>query len=352
VTIPAQADNQPPALSAIPGQTVVRGDSFDPIPLDQHVSDPDDPDSLLVWSFSGNDELTVTIGADRIARVSSPGPSWVGTDTVRFIVTDPDGAADSTDVVFTVLDLARPPRLSQIPGQLIAEGGSFDPIALDDYVADDDDPDSLLTWEYRGAVHLSVAISSDRSAAITVTGFNWTGSETITFVVTDPSGLGDSVDVEFTVAAVSDTPSVADIPGETIDEGGAFTAIPLDNYVLDGDNADSEMVWTATGQSELTVDIDTDRSATIRAPDADWNGSETITFCVEDPDGLGRCDSAVFTVTPVNDAPVASNDSYTTGEGAVLAVTAGNGVLQNDTDIEQDPLTAELVTNTDAAKAP
>ena len=48
------------------------------------------------------------------------------------------------------------------------------------------------------------------------------------------------------------------------------------------------------------------------------------------------------TVTPVNDAPVAANDSYSTNEGTALTVAAA-GVLANDTDVDGDALNSILV---------
>jgi len=44
---------------------------------------------------------------------------------------------------------------------------------------------------------------------------------------------------------------------------------------------------------------------------------------------------------PVNSPPIASNDSYTSDEGIPLNVLA-LGVLENDNDVEGDPLTAIL----------
>ena len=49
-------------------------------------------------------------------------------------------------------------------------------------------------------------------------------------------------------------------------------------------------------------------------------------------------------VSPVNDAPVAAADSYTTDEDTTLVVAAP-GVLANDTDPDDDPLTAVLDEN-------
>src|SRR5439155_11446199 len=49
-----------------------------------------------------------------------------------------------------------------------------------------------------------------------------------------------------------------------------------------------------------------------------------------------------ITITPVNDAPVAANDTYTTPEDTTLTASAP-GVLANDSDVDGDPLSAVLV---------
>src|SRR5205807_2679353 len=52
--------------------------------------------------------------------------------------------------------------------------------------------------------------------------------------------------------------------------------------------------------------------------------------------------TVTLTVNPVNDAPVAANDTYSLDEDTTLPV-AGPGVLTNDTDVDGDRLTAVLV---------
>ena len=57
-----------------------------------------------------------------------------------------------------------------------------------------------------------------------------------------------------------------------------------------------------------------------------------------------------FSVSPEaqpapNEAPVAENDSYNVNEGSPLDVNAAEGVLSNDTDADEDTLTAALVDN-------
>lgn len=48
-------------------------------------------------------------------------------------------------------------------------------------------------------------------------------------------------------------------------------------------------------------------------------------------------------ITASNDAPVANDDFYNSAEGGTLTVTSVNGVLDNDTDPENDTLTATVV---------
>src|SRR5262249_11225689 len=77
------------------------------------------------------------------------------------------------------------------------------------------------------------------------------------------------------------------------------------------------------------------------APAANYNGADSFTFKAND----GQVDSNVatvsITVTAVNDAPAAVNDSYTTSEGTPLTIAAPGG-LANDTDAASTILTAEL----------
>lgn len=91
-------------------------------------------------------------------------------------------------------------------------------------------------------------------------------------------------------------PVVSDIPNQVIVSGGRFAAIPLDNYVSDADNVDSEMTWTWSGNSALTVSYDSvRRRARVRAPRT-FTGAEKITFTATDPDGFSDSDAAIFTV--------------------------------------------------------
>jgi hypothetical protein len=72
----------------------------------------------------------------------------------------------------------------------------------------------------------------------------------------------------------------------------------------------------------------------IYTPDADFNGADTFSYTISD--GRGGTDTATVTVsvTPVNDAPDAADDSASTMEDTAVSID----VLANDTDIDGDTL--------------
>jgi hypothetical protein len=108
--------DQPPVVSDIPDQTIAPGGKFSPIRADNYVIDPDNADSSITWSWSGNSNLTVIwIPNGRRIRVRGP-RNWTGSETITFTATDPDGLSDSDPATFTVTSKDNSP-LSLLPGQ-------------------------------------------------------------------------------------------------------------------------------------------------------------------------------------------------------------------------------------------
>src|SRR5581483_8751580 len=77
-------------------------------------------------------------------------------------------------------------------------------------------------------------------------------------------------------------------------------------------------------------------------PAPNYNGSDSFTYKASDGQAGSNVAAVSLTVNPVNDPPVAANDSYTLNEDTPLTVAAP-GVLGNDSDVDNDPLTAVLV---------
>jgi hypothetical protein len=76
---------------------------------------------------------------------------------------------------------------------------------------------------------------------------------------------------------------------------GSALNILLDPLVNDPDDADNQLVWSVSGQSQLLATI-VNRVATISAP-LTWSGQEVLTFRVQDPDGF--YDRVIVTINAV-----------------------------------------------------
>jgi subtilisin family serine protease len=259
--------NAVPVVKGIPNQTIDEGGSFTLIQLNNYVTDGNHTDAEMTWSSSGNNALIVTIDNNKnTATVQTPNNDWSGAETIRFTATDPGAASGSQDVVFTVNNINDAPVVADIPDQTVDEGNTFTTFDLDNYVSDVDNSDGEMSWSYSGNSELTVSIDNFNVVTVAIPNNEWAGSETITFKATDPGQLFDSDPAVFTVTAINDAPVVSDIPNQTIDEGATFTTITLDNYVGDPDNVDSEISWTYSGNSALSVAIDANRIATITIP--------------------------------------------------------------------------------------
>jgi hypothetical protein len=95
--------NDPPVVSDIPDQTILRGESFYSIILDDYVTDPDDLDEEMIWTHWGEVDLLVDI-TDRVATITVPHSGWTGSETIWFKACDPGELCDSNEATFTVTE--------------------------------------------------------------------------------------------------------------------------------------------------------------------------------------------------------------------------------------------------------
>ncbi|HWR27207.1 MAG TPA: PKD domain-containing protein, partial [Candidatus Thermoplasmatota archaeon] len=93
--------NDAPVVTDIPSQTIAEGSTFATITLDNYVSDVDNLDSEMTWTYSGNVELTVSI-VNRVATIIIPNEDWYGSETITFRATDPGALWDDDAALFTV----------------------------------------------------------------------------------------------------------------------------------------------------------------------------------------------------------------------------------------------------------
>ena len=297
------AENEPPQVSGIPGESILEGGTFSKFNLDNFVTDDLDHPSQLRWKVSGNKNLKVTIGADHTVEIATPNVLWYGSEDLTFTATDSRGATASETVNFNVESVNNPPVVSQIPGQVVSEGKLFAKIRLDDYVNDPDHKKDQITWDTevrptgapQGDGDLSVTIDANRVATIVIPDAHWYGSATIKFIANDPDYGSDNKTAAFTVSAVNDPPVFSKkIPDQIIDEKNQFDMISLSDYVTDPDDDPMKLKWTVTGNKDLKIEIDNYGSAITTTPNENWNGQERVTFTVTDAAGASIKQDVLF----------------------------------------------------------
>ncbi|MEC9093259.1 MAG: S8 family serine peptidase [Planctomycetota bacterium] len=97
-----------------------------------------------------------------------------------------------------------------------------------------------------------------------------------------------------------------------------------------------------SGPTSGTINFNTDGSFTY-VPDENYYGTDVFQYRASD--GLKDSDVATVTLTveSVNDAPVGTDDTYSTDRNQRLTVSAAEGVLVNDEDVDNDALVATLI---------
>jgi hypothetical protein len=160
---------------------------------------------------------------------------------------------------------------------------------------------------------------------------NFNGSATISYSISDGNGGVASATVTVTVTAVNDAPVALNDSATTPEDTAKIITVLGNDSDLDGDTL--SVIGATVPASEGTVSVNPDGTL-LFTPALNYNGPATISYTISDGNG-GAASAQVFvTVTPVNDPPVAVNDSASTNEDTAVDID----VLVNDSDLDGDPL--------------
>jgi hypothetical protein len=95
--------NSPPTVAGISDQSIAYGGAFTNINLDDAVTDADNSDAQMTWTYAGNTNITIdTVSTTPFVISLVAAGGWSGSNNVTFTATDPDGAYGNDLAVFTV----------------------------------------------------------------------------------------------------------------------------------------------------------------------------------------------------------------------------------------------------------
>jgi VCBS repeat-containing protein len=323
------------------------------LPLNFDIVQNSDPTLVTVQKIS-RDRFTLTFA-----------PNANGSAVLLFQATD-SGGATATFAITVNVDPVPDPPTANADSYTTAEDVTLFKPAEEGVLANDTDPDvgpltaQLIETTTFGALDLNPDGSFTYTPAL-----NFSGTDTFRYRVADNTTptplLSNTVTVTITVTAVNDAPEAENDP-----QTGAYPAVedqtlnvPAATGVLANDSDVENSPLTAvlkTQGSKGTVTLNPNGSFSY-VPNPNAFGFDTFTYAAFD----GSVESAPATVTidlaPVDDVPVANNDSYSTPEDETLSIPAP-GILANDQEFDlqaltltklTDPLHGDLTLNADGS---
>ncbi|HLN64146.1 MAG TPA: tandem-95 repeat protein, partial [Symbiobacteriaceae bacterium] len=300
------------------------------------------PLAVVVASVSTPTSGSVTVNADG-SFTYTPVLNYNGSVTFTYQVTDGSLQSAAATVTVNVTPVNDAP-VANNDGPYTTQEDTALTVPAPGVLANDTDVDGnpLTASVVTPPAHGSVVVNPDGSFTYTPT-LNYNGPDSFTYRAYDGTAYSGNATVTLNVTPVNDAPTAVNDAYSTAEDTPLTIAAPglLSNDTDVEGSALTVVVATVTAPTSGSVTVNANGSFTY-TPALNFNGTATFTYKVTDGALQSNAATVTITVTPVNDAPVANNDSYTTAEDTPLNVAAP-GVLSNDTDVDGPAMTAVLV---------
>lgn len=296
-------------------------------------------DVLTATVSTGPSHGLLTLNSDG-AFSYTPDLNFNGTDS--FTYTANDGTLDSNVATVTIEVLA----VNDVP---VGSGDAYSTnedvslnVSAPGVLGNDTDADSdpLTASLVTGPANGVLIFHTDGSFLYTPNR-DYYGSDQFSYTAGDGLSSSSTTVVSLYVAPVNDEPIAANNAYST-NEGVALNVSAPGLLGNDSDpDGDLLLARLVSGPANGSLMLNSDGPLTY-TPNPGFNGPDSFTYSASD----GALDSIPATVTidvlPINHAPIATFDSYSTSEDVALTIAAP-GVLGNDSDPDGDAVTANLV---------
>ncbi|MFQ6039753.1 MAG: Ig-like domain-containing protein [Candidatus Poribacteria bacterium] len=261
--------------------------------LDDYVFDPDNNPDELIWSFSGNHNIEVSIdNATREVTFRSDG--WTGAEKITFTATDPDLQSGGDTLTVRLISAENGLVVLDIPDVSFSEWDAPPTLDLNEYVLDLDGSPDEITWTYKGNDKVFISIDPNNIATFSA---DEIAEELITFTATDADVNRASDQMTVTYIA-NQPPGITPLPEQVLQGGTPSKIFNLDDFVSDDNTPKDEIKWSASGYDEthLIIVIEVSRNVLV-IPAQDWYGTEIATFTAEDAQGNSASGECLIKVT-------------------------------------------------------
>jgi VCBS repeat-containing protein len=261
-----------------------------------------------------------------------PSEDYLGLDSFQYQLIDGNGGTAIGTVIINIGGINNPPVANNDSystpqnTSLVVDGDNLPSVLAND-TDPDGDPLQLHASLISNVSHGSLSISLDGLFTY-IPDNNFVGIDSFVYAIEDGRGGNAQATVSIDVTAGNVAPVAVD-DAVTLDEDSSVLINVLANDT-DADGDPLEIInWQAShGSVSLTDNL------LLYQPNANFHGSDIIDYTIYDGNGHTATAQVNVTVTSVNDAPVAQDDSASTSVGNSISIN----VLVNDSDVDGDSL--------------
>ena len=256
----------------------------------------------------------------------TPNANFNGSDSFTITVSDGKGGNTLVNIPVTVTPINDIPLVSS-PSVSTAEDSPVNGIIT--IVDADGDPINIVVTNQ--PTNGTVIVNQNGTYTYTPN-LNYNGVDSFTVTVSDGNGGTTTLTIAITVTAVNDAPTATSPAISTTEDTPKAGLITIADVDLD-----PLTITVITQPAHGTVSVNQDGTY-LYTPALNYNGADSFTVTVSDGKGGNKTLTIPITVTPVNDAPVASSPAITTAED-----TPKTGTI-TATDVDADVLTYLVTT--------
>ncbi|HEY0992233.1 MAG TPA: Ig-like domain-containing protein, partial [Kofleriaceae bacterium] len=287
------------------------------------ANDLDANGDTLTATITGEPDIgTATISAGVVTY--TPAPDYNGSDSLSYTIDDGHGHTATATLHVTINAINDAPAAIHDSLVAIEDTASSLDVTLNDL---DVDGDTLTVIDVHTPDHGTATF--DGTVVTYLPAANYNGPDSFQYTISDGHGATSTATVFVEVLAVNDQPIAVDDDLTTPEDadGGVY---------LVGNDIDPD------GETPTVVSYDQPEHGTVSVvagfasyhPDHDYNGPDAFNYTIADAAGTTSTATVHITVLPVNDAPVANNDSAALEEDTSAIIDAA----ANDSDVDGDTL--------------
>lgn len=324
VSVTVQGVNDAPSAVNDNNTTIINGALTSNLGVnDSDMDTPSGELSFVLQAAPQHGTVSITFNG---SYTYTPDPFFYGNDSFEYRVCDPQGACDNGVVWIEVLYSNLAPTTTSVNSTTNEDENVI--IHLQD-----------VTFDFNGGDLVYTIIEANAAGTFTPMtniGFeftptaNYNGTFEVYFQVCDTGNACDTASLSIEVIPVNDSPigiaqNLSTSEDNTMSWAAAYSDVDSDNLTIS--------ITSAPAYGSLDADG-------IYTPLPNYFGTDSFTYQVCDDSGACTLITESIVITPMNDAPIAFEETLNMQEDEILIT---NAITSNDFDVDGDPLLYSLL---------